>query len=261
MRFHLARASIAGLILAALATPPLAAAQVVLPPELQRLEAQAQQLNIESEHFSYQFAIKPPTGKETVVNATGVGRTSSPAASEIDEVVGSQHIVVRQIGHAIYLEVPGIARRDGGRPWVRVSENALSEQSGVDFAAAPHDLSASFALINSSAEEVQQVASTTVDGQPTTVFSAKIDLGKFFSTFGAQLVHKLQSVGIKNATIELFIAANGLPVRTSVIIGVEGGTIAVTTDVLQINIPVSVRAPASRTTISEARLHKLSKRR
>jgi hypothetical protein len=261
MRCRLSSASIAGLIIAALAAAPLAAAQVALPPELQRLETQAQQLHIESEHFSYQFAIKPPTGKETVINATGVGRTSSPAASEIDEVIGSQHIVVRQIGHAIYLEVPGVARRDGGRPWVRVSEKEVSVRSGVDFAAAPHDLSASFALINSSAEEVQQVASTTVDGQPTTVFSATVDLGKFFSTFGAPLVHKLQSIGVKNATLELFIAADGLPVRTSVIIGVEGGTIAVTTDVLQINTPVSVRAPAQRTTISEARLQKLNKRR
>jgi len=251
----------AGATVVALLAPSMAQAQATLPPELQRLEAQAQQLHIESERFSMQFAIKPPTGKETVINATGVGRSFAPATSEINETVGSQRVVVRQIGHALYLRVPGIARRDGGRPWVRVSENEVSEQSGVDFAAAPHDLSASFELVNSSAEEVQQVATTTVDGQSTTVFSATVNLEKFFSTFGVALVHKLQSVGVKNATLELFIAANGLPVRTSVIIGVEGGTIAVTTDVLQINTPVSVHAPAPRTTISEAQLHKLSKRR
>jgi hypothetical protein len=144
---------------------------------------------------------------------------------------------------------------------VRVSESEISEQSGVDFAAAPHDLSASFELVNSSAEEVQQVASATVDGQATTVFSATVDLEKFFSTFGATLVHELQSAGVENATLELFIAANGLPVRTSVIIGVQGGTIAVTTEVLQINTPVSVHAPAPRTTIGEGQLHELSERR
>jgi hypothetical protein len=251
----------AGTTVVALLAPSMAGAQTTLPPELQRLEAQGQQLHIESERFSMQFALKPPTGKETVINATGVGRSSPPVASEINETVGSQRVVVRQIGHALYLRIQGIAGHDGGRPWVRVSENEVSEQSGVDFAAAPHDLSASFGLINSSAEDIQQVASTTVDGQSTTVFSATMDLEKFFSTFGVTLVHKLQSVGVKTATLELFIAANGLPVRTSVIIGVEGGTIAVTTDVLQINAPVSVHAPAPRTTISEAQLRKLSKRR
>jgi len=246
---------------AVLLAPSLAAAQAALPPELQRLEAQAQQLHIESERFSMQFALKPPTGRETVINATGVGRAAPPVASEINETVGSQSVIVRQIGHALYLRIPGIARHDGGRAWVHVSENEISEQSGVDFAAAPHDLSASFGLINSSAEDIQQVASTTVDGQSTTVFSATVDLEKFFSTFGAPLVHKLQGVGIKTATLELFIAANGLPVRTSVIIGVEGGTIAVTTDILQINAPVSVHAPAAHATISEAQLRKLTKHR
>jgi len=241
----------------ALASAPAAAsAAAVLPPELQALEQKAQTLHIASERFSLDFVIKEASGKQLSVAGTGVAQLS-PAKGEVVETVGHKRIVVRVLGDDLYESIPGLRRLDGGRPWVRVKESELSEQTGVNFTAAPKDLTESFSLINSATEGVQQVGAVTVDGQATTEFTASIDIDQLFSRFGTKLVQKLQSVGVRSATLELFLAPSGLPVRTSFTIPVEGGSITVTSDILATEVPVSVEAPPARETISAAELAKL----
>ncbi len=239
--------------------PSVAGAAAVLPPELQTLEQKAQTLHIASERFTLTFAIKEPSGKQTTLTSIGTGRISPPEA-QLVETVGSKRLVVRALGNDLYESVPGLARLDGGRPWVHVRESALSEQTGVNFAAAPQNLTESFSLINSASEGVQEVGPATVDGQSTTEFTASVDLAQLLSRFGTKLVQKLQSVGVRNASLELYLAPSGLPVRASITIPVEGGSITTTSDILATEVPVSVKAPPARETISESEFEKLRRK-
>jgi hypothetical protein len=244
---------------AAVAPAPPAFAAATLPPELQVLEQRAQTLPIASERFSLDFTIKEPSGSQITLTGVGTGRISPPEA-QVLETVGSKRLVVRVLGHDLYESVPGLARLDGGRPWVHLRESALSEQTGVNFASAPQDLAESFSLINSAAEGVQQVGPATVDGQATTEFTASVNLEQLFSRLGNTLVQKLRSVGIRDATVALYLASNGLPVRTSFSIPVEGGSITTTTDILATEVPVSVNAPPKAKTISESEFQKLRRK-
>jgi hypothetical protein len=234
--------------------PPASAA--ALPPELQALEQKAQTLHIASERFSLDLVVKEPSGKQTTLTGVGAGRISPPEA-QLVETVGSKRLVVRVLGRDLYESVPGLARLDGGRTWVHVRESELSEQTGVNFAAAPQKLTEGFSLIDAAAEGVREVGPATVDGQATTEFTATVDLEDLFSRFGTKLVQKLQSVGVRSASLALYLAANGLPVRTSITIPVEGGSITTTSDILATEVPVSVKAPPARDTISESEFEKL----
>lgn len=239
--------------------PSAAAAAAALPPELQTLEQKAQTLHIASERFSLNFTIKERSGKETSIMGIGTEQTSPPEA-QLVETVGSKRLIVRVLGNNLYESYPGLARLDGGRPWVHASESSISEETGVNPAEAPKSLSESFSLVNSAAEGVQEVGPATVDGQATTEFTARIDLAQLVSRFGATLVQKLQAAGIGDATLALYIAPTGLPVRTSISIPVEGGSITTTGDILATEVPVSVRAPSARETISQSEFRKLERK-
>jgi hypothetical protein len=228
-----------------------ATATTALPPELQALEQKAQSLKLNSERFSLNFLITEPSGKKISIAGSGVARLS-PLAGEVVETAGSKRLVVRIIGNTVYLKYPGLARLDHGRPWVRSTESKLSAESGLNAAAAPQGLSSSFSLIDSAAESVQQVGPATVDGQATIEFTATINLSALLSRFGEKLVAKLQQAGVSTADLELYIAPNGLPVRTVTTIDVEGGTVTAANDILAADIPVSVSKPAAARTISEA---------
>jgi hypothetical protein len=60
--------------------------------------------------------------------------------------------------------------------------------------------------------------------------------------------------------VAIFIAPDGLPLQSVVDLSIEGGTITVSTSVVQVNDPVSVHAPPAGRTISEARFKALEKR-
>ena len=62
-------------------------------------------------------------------------------------------------------------------------------------------------------------------------------------------------------TLEAFIAPNGLPVRVRATFTYEGLELAVRVDTLQINVPVQVSAPPAKSTITEAQLLKIERRR
>jgi hypothetical protein len=237
----------------------VAGAATALPSELQALEQKAQTLHIASERFSVEVTVKEPSGKQATITGVGVARTS-PVEAQFVEMVGSKRIVARALGSNVYVSYPGLARLDGGRPWVHERETALSEQTGVDFAGGPQDLGESFSLINSAVEGVQEVGPVSIDGQATTEFTASIDLEELFARFGKKLVQKLQSAGVRDASLALYLAPTGLPVRTSVTIPIEGGSISTTDDILATEVPVSVKAPPAHETISESEFEKLARK-
>jgi hypothetical protein len=136
---------------------------------------------------------------------------------------------------------------------------------------------------------VQEVGPTTVDGQQTTEFIVSSSLERVLSpkqlaaltkathTLGTLLSpvespkqhaetkqhseEAAKKLGLTPVTLELFIAPNGLPVRTISVTGNRSAGIGAEEDILALEIPVVVHAPPARETIGEAQLHKLRARR
>jgi hypothetical protein len=243
----------------ALGAGAASASAVTLSPELQALEAKSKELKITSERFTLDYIIKPATGQAVTITATGDGRTSPPRA-EIKETVKGKRLVVRVVGSSIYLEYPGLARLDHGRPWVRASQSQLSAESGINPVSATGSFASSYALLGSEAEVEERVGPASVNGQETTEFTATVELERLTSLFSAKLRGELEKAGVATARVAIFIAPDGMPLQSVVDLGVEGGTITVSTSIVRVNGPVSVSAPPARKTISQAAFRALAKR-
>jgi hypothetical protein len=251
---RLAAASAGALAVAAcsLGLGAAGAVAATAPPELQALEQKAESLKVTSERFELQFLVRAPSGKETTLLGEGVAAIS-PARAALTETADGKRLAIRVVGRSIFVEYPGLARLDGGRPWVRVPETRLAEESDVNLTAAPQSASQAYALLNAASTTISEVGPATVEGQPTTEFSATVDLDALLSRFGPKLVAKLQQAGITTATLQEYIAPDGMPVRTAVQVAAEGGTITATSTVLAVDVPVSVSAPPRGRTISDTR--------
>jgi len=255
----LAGAAAAALAAGALSLGAAGAGAATLPPELQALQQKAETLKLTSERFVLNFLVKAPSGKETTLLGEGVAAVS-PTRAQITESAGGKRVSIRVVGHSVYVNYQGLARVDGGRPWVRVPDKQLSEESGVDLTSGPQSAAQAYTQLDSAAESIKDVGPASIEGQATTEFTATINLQALLSKFGAKLVAKLKKAGVTSAALTEYIAADGLPVRSIATIGVEGGTISVTDTVAAINVPVSVRAPAASRTISYAQFKRLAKK-
>jgi len=235
------------------------ASAVALSPELQALEAKSKELKITSERYTIDELIKDANGKTVSFTATGRER-ASPQRAEFKETIKGKQIAVRVVGKAVYVEYPGLGRLDHGRPWVRSSESQVSAESEVNLESGANRFSATYALLGSEAESVERVGTTSVAGQETTQFTATVAVDRLTSLLSSKLLAALEKAGATTARLAIFIAPDGEPLQSVLDISVEGGTITVSTSVVQVNEPVSVFAPPAARTISEAGFKALEKR-
>lgn len=262
---------------AAAPTPPPA---VVVPPDLQALEQKMLALQLNSERFSVTLSVatspvvKGPIGgfkhifghvsnvAEVLLSVSGEVSLAPQAASMQVSFLGLKSNV-RLIGTTLYVEEPFIKRLDGGRPWVEERNQSLhgaleegpAPPGGVG--SGPPGYARLIETVKS-ARSIQEIGAATIDGQATTAFKVSIDLTRL-RTLSAHQRHALAKVLKPLATFELFIAEDGLPVRTREILHGRRhkGELITQSDTLAINIPVIVQPPPAAQTISEARLKRL----
>jgi hypothetical protein len=219
-----------------------------------------------------------------LITTTSTALSYSPRAllstSTLDSAIGKhtlhRKVTERVIGKRLYVDIPSLARSDGGRPWVRSEERLLAKPHGANegeplaavFAAlspalAPtpqpgeHGTFIGLAEDLAAAQSVHEVASLTpltVDGQPVTAFTAIIPVASLLARYASpeRLKQLLASArpDEKTVALEVFIAPSGLPVRTTV-----------QEDVLGLEVPVLVMPPPADRTITQARLEKLESKR
>jgi hypothetical protein len=266
---------------AAGATRPAAAGKVVAPAGLQALEPKMLALKPNSARFSLavnavvKAKVEGPIGvggpvfgrasavSRPVLEESGEVSVSPPAASIRVSVAGA-HAGARLIGTTLYVEEPSIKRLDGGRPWVEKRGETLSRALGEGSAGVggnPLTRATHVVSLVREARAIRELGPATIDGQATTGFRLTVDFMRA-ERLSRRTRRALRKVFQPLAAVEVFIAANGLPVRTRATVRVthRRGKLIAQSDIPAIEIPVTVQPPPAGETISEAALKRLELR-
>jgi hypothetical protein len=265
---------------ATLALPASAAVATTAPPppELAPLLQKTNELQINSERIAGEVSIIP---KKLPAKLKALGGlklklsgelSTSPEAASLTTTILNKTLSLRLVDKTIYLGEPAIAKQDGGRPWVKLdtqsssklfsSNPSLGSGTGLGApsgsASGPH-FKLETALLKAS-KDVRSLGASTIDGQAVTGFAGTVDPKQVEeSQLSAKLRKEILKAHVKPAaTFEIFIAANGVPVHSSLLLSLGKAKLKVTADVLAINFPVAeVAPPPASETITAAELEKL----
>lgn len=262
----------------AAAAASLAPPAATPPPDLVTFEQQAEALHVNSVKFSvlYELSLGSFPGLKGMsftlpIEGEGVMSTS-PAEGSLKAGIFGQDTEVRLVGDTSYIRKPTIAEMDKGRPWVR--EDHKRSTAGVDpiglggnvvgattsGEAGEAPAGGSFAgLIDalSGASAITEVGPEIVNGSEATEFAATLSPQRLLAGISNELLEKAHKLGKLTASLYVFFAPNGLPVRTSWTFGAGKLRITSSVDILETEVPVSVQAPPADKTISAKRLKQL----
>jgi hypothetical protein len=251
---------------------PAAAATATPPPELAPLLAKMNELQLSSERFSGEvvFGGRLPR-KLTALSGLKLqlsGELSSfPPAATVTTTADGKSLTLRVVNKTIYIRDASIAARDGGRPWLEENEQSinkllaanpnLNKGTGLGSSATAGEFKETATLVSTS-KDIRSLGTSTIEGQSVTGFAGKVDPRKLEeSELPSSIKSRLDRVHALGA-IEIFIAANGLPVRTVLELAFDGVRMDVTENVLAEDYPVvAIVAPPASETISAAEAVKL----
>jgi hypothetical protein len=259
---------------------------VALPADLVALAQKMEGLSLSSERFRLRTAISALAGAHVPrdelrllalfdIDLSGEATSSPPSGSFRLTILGHT-LTLRVVGRTSYLYEPALARRDGGRPWIRLGRSGLGSLFGAG-ALAPvpasgngHSFSRLAGLLRH-AVSVRELGPGTVDGQAITGFRMALDESALQEGGSARPSAPrpiTERIGLAAAaqpspaiTLEIMIAPSGLPVQTRVEVASEGLSFGALDDLYAVNFPLSVRAPPKRRTIGLAALRRLGQRR
>lgn len=252
------------------------------PPELAPLLQRTSELQISSERFSDEVTIAPAKLPRKLKDFGGLKlklageESAAPEAAAVTTTVLGKTITLRLVNKIIYLRDPSIAKRDGNRPWVALdaqtsgklfsSNPSIGTGSGLGGSGggiAVSHFKVETALLKAS-KNVRSLGASTIDGQAVTGFAGTADPKQIEAS---HLPAKLRSEVVKShvkpaAKFEVFLAANGLPVRSNVVLVLGKIKLKASEDVLAINFPIAAIAPPpAAETITAAELEKLIKKK
>jgi|CZKG01.1.fsa_nt_gi hypothetical protein len=256
--------------------PPTAA---TLPPQLQALEQKMEQLQVNSERFS---VLLQGVGKVTSESSGGKGgkpirRTRhvslsekqlgeaslSPAEGEIFKGSSSRPSLIA-IGSTLYLYQGRGTRRHRQRPWVRLRSPGESLAALVFpfHGGTPSEMDAggrgSYAglinLLSTAVGAVSTEGQVSIQGQPTTRFSATVEPLRLVKGLSAKELEVLDKHRFTEK-LTVFVTEAGLPIRVvAASASNKQFTSTQTTEILAVNVPVNVRRPPAHQTAAEPSL-------
>jgi hypothetical protein len=267
---------IAGAALCASTAPGASAVAPPPPPELAPLLQKTSELQISSERFSGEVTI---TAKKLPRKLKALGGlkskvsgevSTSPEAASITETLLGRTISLRLVANTLYIRDPSIAKHDGGRPWIKESASASGGlfgssttigggSAGSGGAPSTSKFKTEISLLKAS-NDVRALGASTIDGQAVTGFAGTADTKEIEeSTLPKKLRQAVAKTHIKPAArFEEFLAANGLPVRSHIVLSLGAVKLNTTEDVLAIDFPVAAIAPPpAAETITGAELKKI----
>ncbi len=242
----------------ALALPASAAATT--PPELAPLLAKMKALQVTSERF--QGTVTLHARKLTnefsglralTVRLQGEGTFTTPRTATVNTTALGRTTTTRVIGDTVYSLEPKLGAKDGGKPWVaetvKAEPNLGASTPGLAGAGtAPY---ASYAALLEAAKTAKSLGPATVDGQPVTRFELSglnvVKLGELNAKTRSDLERKHI---VPKASLEVDLNAEGLPIHTAGAISLGKISVDFSADVLAVNFPLSITAPAPTETIT-----------
>jgi hypothetical protein len=266
------------------AEPAPAQAHAPLPPSLVALEQKMEELKVTSLRFAAQVEIAVPPHESELLHllkalggeSRGSGEeTISPAAANVTVSVFGSPFTLRMVGNVTYVYIHALARRDHGRPWVRLGSGGLIEvftvngkpvkppktsESKVGEPALVEPPFASIRKALAGAEEVREIAPGTLGGQPVTNFLAVLEPGQLEHEQLASTARLVAHPQPPTGTLEVSFGQEGLPVRTVITEHDEGTTVTATLSIPAINFPLVIEAPPASQTIGVAQLRTLERR-
>lgn len=271
------------------------------PPELQALAQRMETLQVSSERISENMEVAGlgeagPLGDTGQLFGKGHSHASPiPFIAISGEASASPHdasFEVTFLGISAQLRViegdeyvfdPTIASYDGGRPWVSSDPQERADQhlgvadlfSPVGFlqstsqsshpepAGGPHGPFAGTLELIDRASNFEALGTTIVDGQAVSEFTATLDLrdAAGLELGGLENAASGTKPAVPFARVALFIAPNGVPVRTAVEAHRGRSGFSVRADVLAIDIPVVVESPPAAQTIALSEYGRIEHRR
>jgi hypothetical protein len=242
------------------------------PAELRALESKMEQLPVNSERYSQIIHVTATrhTGrhrrhiKRVSVTETEVGEVSLlPLQARLFKSSDPGKPVAIAIGSTLYSYSATFARKDGGRPWIELSgvgAGILFPYHGDPTEEVNAGGTGSYAglinLLTTASGKVDVVGPAQISGQQTTEVTAVVDpLALIKGAPQAEIrKHPLRE------RLTAFLTESGLPLRVGTFMHLGPVALAETTEILALNVPVSVTAPPASETISEADFLKLVRR-
>lgn len=262
------RAPTVGLHSAAPTGAAMPVAPVALPPALQALEQKMSELRLRSESFSVTLEL---AGLRLTRFFGEAGVSPDVAAITVSALGPSRS--VRLVNAATYVYEPAIARFDRRRPWIKMSLQAFDHEYSAQFGAALAQLgvagaadpfASSIAEINLGSD-VRELGPSVVDGQAVTGFAMTLlSVTKppaLPTKQEAELNKLLRHLPKETNTLEVFIAADGVPVRTRTLTSLGSLKSVAISEVPAVDFPIDVEPPPAKEIIGLAQLRELQKRR
>jgi hypothetical protein len=225
--------------------------------------------------------------KETVVHLTTHPKQSIPFLTADFEVSDSPKLAVirgnllgafslqeRVIGEQVYARSSLLGLIDGGKPWVSTSaaeraqeqehsgekggEKEGGEEGGSSITESAGAEYGKLIDLLAHAGSVLEIGPREVDGQRTIEFEAKLDSEQLLDASSTSKLSeaKKKRLGRSTLRLDLFLADDGLPVRTRMQTQIGKAEITVVEDVLATEVSVSVQPPPASETITAAELKK-----
>jgi hypothetical protein len=242
-----------------------------IPAAVQPFVAKIEQVPVTSERYSETtqaggtITTKSRNGRRHIVT-THISKLSFGEASlasrrgKVFRHGSSGPLKTIAIGSTLYTYTPSLARKDGGRPWVRLDGSGVASLfpfhgHGLPRLEVHAGGTGAYAelidLLATADGNVAVVGPATVDGRPTTELTAAVKPLALIKGASLKDTEELPVV------LKVFVDESGLPVRVTR--SEQLGTIALTdtVDVLAVNIPVVVKPPPARKTIGLKKFVKL----
>jgi hypothetical protein len=249
---------------------PAAAGASAQPAALQALEQKMSSLQVSSERVDAAVSIsagKLPRKLRALRGLSvvdSVEASTTPPAASLTTKARGRTVTARVVGEDVYIDEPALAPRDGGRPWVEESAAAGGKSpdasSGVGGGSStPFE---SLASTLSAGTHVRELGTSTIEGQPVKGFAMKIAPEKLEDS---QLPSKLRASVRRShlsatGKLEEFIAADGLPVRSVETLRIGSIRLKVSADILAVDFPLTISAPAASETITLSEVALLKKK-
>jgi hypothetical protein len=262
--------------------PTIVGATATVPPTLASLEQAWTELKVTSLRFSTHTSIHLSHGGRTaqcLSKLLGGGSqsgeyTAAPAAASVSlEFLGIKW-KLRQVGKTVYAYLRSLARYDHGRPWLRLGKGGLSELFHVKgrhvasvsepelLPVTPKLAEPPFSQLTrflDGAREIRELGPATIDGQSVTRFLVVPEPTELETELSATTPSVQRVNASSSATVEVALAASGLPVRTEITVHTSASTTTYTLEIPAVNFPLVISAPPADETTTVHRLRQLAR--